>query len=130
MNAPLSELFPIQHQPPIYAVRKLVTKLKQAEKDIGYTPHVVADLREFLPPAAPEYQRVDARRDDEKDALKSSKDRERPPCAMVLRARALDRRSRVFSNLHGGSSRGAVTASRRRSRIRCNSHKRLPMKPW
>ena len=70
MSAPLSELFPIQHQPPIYAVRKLVTKLKQAEKDIGYTPYMVADLREYLPPAAPEYQRVDARRDDEKDALK------------------------------------------------------------
>ena len=88
MSAPLSELFPIQHQPPIYAVRKLVTKLKQAEKDIGYTPYMVADLREYLPPAAPEYQRVDARRDDEKDALKSSKDCERPSYALVLCTRA------------------------------------------
>ena len=61
------DLFPIEHQPPIYAVRKLVTKMRLANKEAGYTPFVYADLREYLPNFAPDFVQVEARRDVSKD---------------------------------------------------------------
>ena len=71
----LSDMFPVAQQPPIFAVRKLVTKLRQAFKDCGHTPYILIELREFLPNFAPEFQGVEARRDDEREAQKAAKAR-------------------------------------------------------
>ena len=71
----LADMFPVAQQPPIFAVRKLVTKLRQAFKDCGHTPYISIELREFLPNFAPEFQGVEARRDDEREAQKAAKAR-------------------------------------------------------
>ena len=105
----LSEMFPVEHQPPIFAVRKLVTKLRQAFKDCGHTPYVAVELREYLPTFAPEFQGVEARRDDEREAQKAAKACS-PACAACTESTSMIGRRIESWSSPGGSLRGESTA--------------------
>ena len=69
----MADMFPVAHQPPVFATRKLVTKIKQALKDQGHACYVCPELREFLPVSSPHFVAVDSRRDDEKELVKYPK---------------------------------------------------------
>ena len=63
----LADLCAVEHQPPTFAVRKLITKLRQATKDVGHPPYVYVELKEFLPSFCADHVAVDARRDVAKE---------------------------------------------------------------
>ena len=61
------QLFPSAHQPSIYAVRKLATRIRQANKESGHPPFLFVDMREFLPSVCGDYLAVNALRHTENE---------------------------------------------------------------
>ena len=68
------QLFPSAHQPSVYAVRKLATRIRQAHKESGHSPFLFVDMREYLPSFCSDHLVVNALRDvvnEDKNVVKA-----------------------------------------------------------